>query len=1246
MNAPEGVASLLPATVRAWLIESPEVVSRTEEGTVVSADITGFTRLAESLAHLGGRHAAEALIRTINRCFDPMIDLVYEHGGDVLKLGGDALFVLFAGERSSERAVACAAAIVKVLDGLNDDLPTPLSMTVGVARGPIGLILAGSERRDLIARGPTVDECLRLEAEAEPGEVLVSATTASILPEGWASNIEDDLWKLDVESVAASAEPAGGATANLLAANSLPIEDAAVAVGRQLADAFDAFVSTIGEIRLVTVAFIQLDTIELDDDSIAHVVARLIELCEATGVVFLGSDVAVGGVKFFLSAGAPVSGEDDEDAMLRLMSSLVLDPEMPTMKAGVNRGHTYAGFLGSERNRTFTTMGDPTNLAARLLGKADERSVAVAQSVLDHSSVGWTTTEMAPILVKGRIEPVVIHQLVGADRRRTKTRPEPPFVGREAELELAAAALAAARRSAGGAVQFVGRRGVGLTRLLDEIDRRRPTGVVRFRVDGRSSARITPYGDIGPILSSVVGIDDNPDPKFRRDGFIEWMQRVAPELVDMAPLLAPAVGVTVSPTPKSSAIEPEFRLDVTADLAATVFGRTLTTPTLFLIDDLHRLDAASRSVFEALARSGEERPWAIVPSARVGSGSLASDDDVIEVCPLPTDEVLALVAEVAPDLADETRSAIVERSGGNPYFAVELARAQTQGPTAGSVGVVDNIESLVTAQIDRLGHRARVVLRTASVLGQIFDVPLLRELLGVDEDGLELEQNLGQLDAFVEPAEADTYKFRAAVVWEVAYEGLSTQRRSELHGSIAGLLEQQGAGASVLALHHSRAGNHRKAIHYGRLAAEEATELGMMADATDHLQLVVSAIDAMPNESDDQSEAMARLLGETLSSLFHTGVAAGRRAEAVVAGERALDVLADPLARTQLLSQVVLQKSEVDGAYDEGIERLERALGQTGDGNSQAASRAWLRDVLASLKHRRGDLDGALDVAAKARLDAEQCGELRPLVSALHVRHIILGDRGDPEHQAAWEELKAAAEELGDPKLLVSAYNNMGLDMQAAGDWQGAIDNFASSAGYARGSGDRYRGLFPAINRAGLRSDQGLRDEVRTELDGLRRDATRFGAGWVTAWVHREIGRLEAFAGNRTDSLASLETASRWYVAAGNVVDVYEVELTAAAAELGAGRSMQALERLAEIEAPTEANLRQAGWSDTLAGFAYLQQDNPETALPLFEQAIEDTAGKYPLRRGPGSFRQERSREVRRPRPFGPPNSGRGRRHF
>lgn len=81
------VPGFLPPTVRRWLVERPEAMTTDIDGVLMSADISGFTRLAEKLAHLGGRQASEMLIRTINRCFDPMIDRVADLGGDVLEQG-------------------------------------------------------------------------------------------------------------------------------------------------------------------------------------------------------------------------------------------------------------------------------------------------------------------------------------------------------------------------------------------------------------------------------------------------------------------------------------------------------------------------------------------------------------------------------------------------------------------------------------------------------------------------------------------------------------------------------------------------------------------------------------------------------------------------------------------------------------------------------------------------------------------------------------------------------------------------------------------------------------------------------------------------------------------------------------------------------------------------------------------------------------------------------------------------------
>ena len=71
-------------------------------GTVVFADISGFTRLSEQLAELG-RAGAEELTRILNATFDALLAVARSEGGDLVKFGGDALFLFFDGDLHAER---------------------------------------------------------------------------------------------------------------------------------------------------------------------------------------------------------------------------------------------------------------------------------------------------------------------------------------------------------------------------------------------------------------------------------------------------------------------------------------------------------------------------------------------------------------------------------------------------------------------------------------------------------------------------------------------------------------------------------------------------------------------------------------------------------------------------------------------------------------------------------------------------------------------------------------------------------------------------------------------------------------------------------------------------------------------------------------------------------------------------------------------------------------------------------------
>ena len=63
---------------------------------MVFVDISGFTKLSERLARTG-REGAEHLVDTISACFSTLLAEAYANGGSLLKFGGDALLVWFAG---------------------------------------------------------------------------------------------------------------------------------------------------------------------------------------------------------------------------------------------------------------------------------------------------------------------------------------------------------------------------------------------------------------------------------------------------------------------------------------------------------------------------------------------------------------------------------------------------------------------------------------------------------------------------------------------------------------------------------------------------------------------------------------------------------------------------------------------------------------------------------------------------------------------------------------------------------------------------------------------------------------------------------------------------------------------------------------------------------------------------------------------------------------------------------------------
>jgi adenylate cyclase len=85
---------------------------------------------------------------------------------------------------------------------------------------------------------------------------------------------------------------------------------------------------------------------------------------------------------------------------------------------GVNSGEMIAGNVGSEAIMSYTVIGDAVNLGARIesLNKDFGTRILISQATKDGLTMDVPTRRIGEVTVKGRREPVVVHEVIARER--------------------------------------------------------------------------------------------------------------------------------------------------------------------------------------------------------------------------------------------------------------------------------------------------------------------------------------------------------------------------------------------------------------------------------------------------------------------------------------------------------------------------------------------------------------------------------------------------------------------------------------------------------------------------------------------------------------------------------------------------------------------------------------------------------------------------------------------------------------
>jgi class 3 adenylate cyclase len=92
-------------------------------------------------------------------------------------------------------------------------------------------------------------------------------------------------------------------------------------------------------------------------------------------------------------------------------------PDWPRLRAGVNSGPAVVGHVGAAQQRSFTAIGDTTNVAARLQAAARPGEVVIAAATRSALGPEADAEELPPIEAKGKREPLRAFRLKAVRER-------------------------------------------------------------------------------------------------------------------------------------------------------------------------------------------------------------------------------------------------------------------------------------------------------------------------------------------------------------------------------------------------------------------------------------------------------------------------------------------------------------------------------------------------------------------------------------------------------------------------------------------------------------------------------------------------------------------------------------------------------------------------------------------------------------------------------------------------------------
>jgi DNA-binding CsgD family transcriptional regulator len=396
-------------------------------------------------------------------------------------------------------------------------------------------------------------------------------------------------------------------------------------------------------------------------------------------------------------------------------------------------------------------------------------------------------------------------------------------------------------------------------------------------------------------------------------------------------------------------------------------------PLLVAIDDLQWIDPSSMHVV-AFASRRLTGPVGILGSVRTDGGGgawlqMPRPDALnrIQLHPLGIHDLHAAVsARLRRPFSRPTMGRIHEVSGGNPFYAIELARAIADGAPGVETTLPRTLADVVRNRINGLDPDVHEALLAASCLPSPTVELVSSATISDDERLIELLENAETKGIIA--IDGNQIHFAHPLLARGVYTEAAPGQRRTMHRRLADIVDEPELRARHLAL----AATSGDEVTLGALdtAAESARTRGAPAAAAELVDLAISL-------GGDTVERRLR------SALYHFDAGDQERAHTVL--EETIEQLAPGDLRAEALSRLAVVRLYGDGFF-EGARLLQRALSEV---RFDSPLRVQILITLAYSLLNSNQPRASVEMAEEAVAQAERLNQPHLLGLALGMRVIL-----------------------------------------------------------------------------------------------------------------------------------------------------------------------------------------------------------------------------------------------------------------